>query len=564
MISVRHWFAGGMLALPVAALAAGHAGPRFRDVTDVVALRFTHDSGAAGRFYLPEIMGAGAALLDYDNDGDLDVLLVQGHSLLGREASAAGATPRLFRNELRETSRLRFTDVTAAAGFGVGDYGMGVAAGDYDGDGDVDVYLTNYGPNRLYRNDGRGRFVDVTRKSGGGLDDSRWSSSASFTDYDGDGDLDLFVANYVDFSIADNKVCSDPTGVRDYCGPRQFRAAPDRLFRNDRGIFTDVTETAGIVDAGGAGLGVVGADLDGDGRQDFYVANDGGANHFWRNRGDGRFQDAALLAGVALNADGLPEGSMGIAAGDADNDGDVDLFVTNITGESHAFYESLGSGNFEDRRTVTGLGPLTHPYTGFGTAWLDADNDGLLDLFVANGAVTIIEALRGARFPFRQKNRLLRNAGGRFADVSASAGDVFGVPDVGRGTAVGDVDNDGDVDVLVTNNNGPARLVLNESPRAEAGLSVRLQGRADNTHGLGARVGLMLPGAGVVWRRVHTDGSYLSSSDPRAHFVLPARAAAVTLIVDWPGGMRERWKDMRQNASRTITLRQGTGASVPR
>jgi hypothetical protein len=566
MIAVGHraCVAAVCVAATVVLLRAS-SGTAFRDVAANAGLRFQHDNGSSGQFYLPEIMGAGGAFLDYDGDGDLDVLLIQSGALGPTAAGRDRATPRLFRNDLRvpgDGAPLQFTDVTSQAGFVAGDYGMGIAAGDYDNDGDTDLYLTNYGANRLYRND-RGRFTDVTSTSGAGLDDPRWSTSASFTDYDADGDLDLFVVNYLNFSVADNKVCSDPTGLRDYCGPLQFRPVPDRLFRNNgNGTFTDVSEASGISSAVGAGLGVVGADLDGDGRQDFYVANDGSANHFWRNKGDGTFAEAALLAGLALNADGEPEGSMGIAVGDADEDGDLDLFVTNITGESHAFYENLGRGRFEDQRLRAGLGILTRPYTGFGTGWFDADNDGRLDLFVANGAVTVLEALRGDAFPFRQKNQVLRNSGGRFEDVSARAGGTLALEEVSRGAAFGDVDNDGDVDVLVTNNNGPVRLLLNDGAPASSGFSVRLQGVADNAQGIGARVGLVRKDGSVRWRVTHTDGSYLSAGDPRVHFGAVPADEPGALIVEWPRGLRERWDHPRRDPGQVLTLTQHTGSTV--
>jgi hypothetical protein len=550
-----------LLALGLWTMLLGEGTPRFVDGAEGAGLRFEHVNGASGEYHLPEIMGSGGAFVDYDTDGDLDVLLIQGGSLGPRDPRAARHTPRLFRNDLVErggSAPLRFTDVTKSAGFAGGDYGMGVAVGDYDNDGDPDLYLTNFGANRLYRNDGGGRFLDVTRASGAGIDDPRWSTSASFADYDADGDLDLFVANYVVFSVAGSKVCSDPTGVRDYCGPLQFRPAPDRLFRNngDR-TFTDVTERSGLTSADGAGLGVAAADFDGDGRQDFYVANDASANQLWLNRGDGRFEDGALLAGVALDAEGQPEGSMGIAAGDPDNDGDIDLFVTNITGESHAFYDNLGGGRFEDRRLATRLGALTRPYTGFGTDWFDYDNDGLLDLFVANGAVTILEALRGDPRPFRQENQLLRNTGGRFEDVSGQAGPPFGIARVSRGVAFGDVDNDGDIDVLVTTNGGPVQLLLNQSAQRRQSVAVRLRGTRDNAGGLGARIGLAGHGGTTVWRRVHTDGSYLSASDPRVTFGVESRAERLTLVVDWPRGSREVWHNVA--ADRVVTLTQGTG-----
>jgi hypothetical protein len=436
---------------------------------------------------------------------------------------------------------------------------MGAAVGDYDNDGDPDVYVTSHGPNRLYRNNRDGTFTDVTGAAGKGLDDPRWSTSASFSDCDADGDLDLFVANYVDFTVAGAKRCHDPTGALDYCGPLQFRPVPDRLFRNNGdGTFADVSESSGITNADGPGLGVVGADFNQDGRSDFYVANDGMANQLWLNQGDGTFADEALLAGVAYNGEGGPEGSMGLAVGDADNDGDLDIFVTNITRETHAFYRNLGRGQFEDARVAAGLAAPTAPYTGFGTDWFDYDHDGRLDLFVANGAVTMIEALRGDPLPFRQRNQLLRNLGGsRFVDVTGGAGAAFDLSDVSRGAAFGDIDNDGDVDVLVMNNGGPVRLLLNQTASRNDWLQVRLEGVEDNRQGLGARVGLRLPDGSTLWRRARTDGSYLSASDPRVHFGLGATAAIEAVIVEWPRGMHETWSAIGPN--RIVTLRQGSG-----
>jgi hypothetical protein len=556
---------GALCAVLAASAVAGGLTPLFRERAAALGLEFEHVNGAAGDYHLPEIMGAGGALFDYDTDGDLDVLLIQGRLLeAATTRPAPPLSPRLFRNDLggpRGVRSLRFTDVTVRAGLASGDYGMGVAAGDYDNDGDADLYLTNWGPNRLYRND-RGRFTDVTLEAGPGLDDPRWSTSAAFSDYDADGDLDLFVANYVDFTVAASKVCTDPAGARDYCGPLQFRPVPDRLFRNEgNGTFTDVSESSGITKTFGSGLGVASADFNGDGRLDFYVANDGMANQLWLNRGNGVFEDEALLAGVAFNFDGQPEGSMGLAIGDPDDDGDPDIFITNIAGETHAFYENLGGARFEDRRLTTGLASATHLYTGFGTDWFDYDNDGRLDLFVANGGVTIIELLRGDLFPFRQRNLLLHNInGGRFQDVTREAGAAFDAAHVGRGAAFGDVDNDGDVDVLVTNNGGPARLLLNGNPAGRPWLQVRLEGTIDNRQGLGARVGVRRKDGPILWRRARTDGSYLSASDPRVHFGLGAASDVEGILVEWPRGGREGWIGITPN--RIMSLRQGTGARL--
>jgi len=556
-------FAASLLAAALA-LPAESDGP-FRDVAAGVGLHFTHDNGATGAYHLPEIMGAGGALFDYDGDGDLDVLLLQGGTLDG-PSGAARRQPhhRLFRNDLSAApGSLSFTDVTDRAGVAPAGFGMGAAVGDYDGDGRPDVYITSFGPNRLYRNTGGGTFRDVTSEAGAGLDDPRWSTSASFTDYDADGDLDLFIANYVDFTVAGAKVCHDPLGVRDYCGPLQFRPVPDRLFRNDGdGTFTDVTEAAGISAAGGPGLGVVGQDLDGDGRIDFFVANDAMANQLWINRGDGTFEDRGLLAGVALTMDGLPEGSMGIAVGDPDGDGDVDLFITNITGETHAFYQARGKGVFDDARLAAGLGAPTAPSTGFGAGWLDYDNDGWLDLFVANGAVTMLEALAGDSSPFDQRNQLFRNlGGGRFREITGQAGSGLRLVEVSRGAAFGDIDNDGDMDVLVTNNGGPVRLLLNDGPSSARWLQIQLEGVQDNRAGLGARVGVRRPDGTTLWRRAHTDGSYLVASDPRVHVGLGTEPAIAAILVEWPGGGRERWEV--GGVDRLVRLRQGTGRPWP-
>lgn len=556
----------GCVALAIAATPAARSPEtRWREVAAEVGLTFTHVNGSAGHYYLPEIMGPGIALADLDGDGDLDVLLVQGGSVDPSDGHRPG--PRLFRNDLKTgpdgRPQLRFTDVTSQSGLSAGDYGMGVAAGDYDNDGDVDLYVTNVGANRLYRNDGGGRFTDGTADSGAGLGDARWSSSAAFADYDADGDLDLYVANYVAFSPRDNPICHDPTGVRDYCGPLRFRPVPDRLLRNEgHGRFLDATESAGIGRVVGAGLGVASGDFDGDGRLDFYVANDASANQLWLNQGDGTFIDDGLLAGVALNMNGQPEGSMGIAVGDPDNDGDLDLFVTNITGETHAYYRNRSAGTFEDARLGAGLAAVTAPYTGFGTRWLDYDDDGLLDLFVANGAVTLLEIVRGRPFPFRQPNQLIRNLGdGRFADVSREAGPALRIEDVSRGLATGDIDNDGDIDVLIGTNAGPARLFLNESPPDRRRLRVTLRGTRSNRQGLGSQVALLLADGRILWRTAATDGSYLSASDPRVHFGLGPAGVPTAVDVRWPHGGRERFAIAA--AEGAVTLVEGTGTPRP-
>jgi enediyne biosynthesis protein E4 len=549
--------------------------PIFVESAEAAGLTFTHVNGAAGEYYLPEVMGSGVALFDYDNDGDLDVFLVQGGTLgesggsgrsgrSGGSGGSGGFTSRLFRNDLTVAAdgrrRLHFTDVTDHAHAGVRAYGMGVAVGDYDNDGYLDLLITAFGPSTLLHNNRDGTFRDVSAQTA--LSDQLWSTSAAFVDYDRDGDLDLFVARYVDFTVAGNKLCNDSAGSRDYCSPRAFRPVPDRLFRNDgAGRFTDVTGAAGIDKAFGAGLGVASGDYNGDGWPDLYVANDGTPNQLWINHGDGTFVDEGLLSGSSVNAAGNPEGSMGIASGDFDLDGDDDLFVTNIVGETSVLYVNDGHGTFEDARARSGLAPLTAAFTGFGTDWIDYDNDGWPDLFVANGAVNIVESQRGQPRPYRMKNQLFHNlAGRRFEETSAMAGPAFARAEVSRGAAFGDVDNDGGVDIVVTNNAGPVRLLLNQIGSRNHWLEVRAEAQSGNRFGLGARIGVERTGHPTLWRRVRTDGSYLSASDVRVHFGLGTSAAITAVVVQWPDGQRERWTDVR--ADRLITLRRGTGQGI--
>jgi len=548
--------------------AKGGSNGVFIESAAATGLTFTHVSGAIGQYYVAEEMGAGVALFDYDNDGDLDVFLVQGGPFDEKPPSQNPAYPtsKLFRNDLSRgpdgKPRLHFTDVTAQAGVGLRAYGMGAAVGDYDNDGDLDLLVTSFGPETLFRNNGNGTFTDVTKEAG--VSDPLWSASATFFDYDRDGDLDLFVANYLDFTVAGNKHCTDTAGAPDYCGPRNYHPVPDRLYRNEgNGHFTDVTESSGISRADGAGLGVVADDYDNDGWLDLYVANDATPNQLWMNRHDGTFIDEGPLSGAALNAAGNPEGSMGIASGDFDADGDEDLFVTNIIGETFVLYKNDGAGNFEDARVPTGIAALTARVTGFGTDWFDYDNDGWLDLFIANGAVNVIESQRGQPNPFRMKNQLFHNTGnGRLADASTTGGPAFERAEISRGAAFGDIDNDGDTDIVVTTNGGPVRLLINQGTPGNHWIDVALQDSPRNRFGLGARIGVERAGKPTLWRRVHTDGSYLSASDVRVHAGLGASAAIDAIVVQWVDGTRERWT--RVEADRLLTLKRGTGATEKR
>ena len=541
----------------------------FREVSQETGLLFDHFIGSTGEQYIIEVMGSGGALLDYDNDGDLDVFLLQGNIINPNRSMADVAFPlregqqlgnRLFRNELVPSGSLRFTDATAEAGLDYVGYGMGVTTGDYDNDGDVDLYVSNFGPNLLYENDGDGTFSDVTARAGVG--DPRWGASTAFLDYDHDGDLDLMVANYVDFTFQGKKKCYAPSGELDYCTPLVYNGAVDKLWRNDgNGKWTDVSVASGIASAYGPGLGITTADYNGDGFIDIYVANDTTANLLWTNQGDGTFVEGALEAGVAYNEDGMPKAGMGTSFGDFDADGDEDLIVLNLRAEGCTLYLNEDRQFFSDVTLRFGLQHLTFAYTGFGVDWFDWDSDGWLDLFFAHGAVTIIEELRGDPYPFQQPNILLRNLGQgvEFDNVSARSGPAMAAAEVSRGAAFGDIDNDGDIDVLVTGNNGPARLLLNEVGNRRNWLMVKLHGVRSNRQGLGARVGLVRAGQPTLWRRCHTDSSYCSASDARVHFGLGGDGAAEAIVVEWPDGSKERWESPQLNTE--VTLKQGTGVS---
>ncbi len=534
-----------------AAPASSSSSDWFVDRAAETGLTFTYFNGMSGQFYFPEMLPGGVALFDYDNDGDLDVYFAQGRMLPAErpvgEATippAGNALPlkgRLFRNDLQAgagPASLRFTDVTAASRVDAAGYGMGAAAGDVDNDGCVDLYLTNLGPNQLFHNNCDGTFSDVSRASG--ADDPGWSVSASFLDYDRDGWLDLYVGNYVLWDVKTDKPCTGLTGRRDYCTPKVYVAQPDRLYHNrGNGTFEDVTAKALTGGTWGPALGVVAADFDRDGWTDIYVANDGAENLLWMNQRNGTFRNQALLAGAALTGDGKAEASMGVDAGDFDNDGDDDLHMTELPSEGNNLYVNNGSGLFEDLSARSGVGPLSLGHSGFGTAWFDYDNDGWLDLLTVSGAVQTIQPLAQARdpFPLHQRKQLFRNLGtGRFEDVTVLAGAVFQLSEVGRGAAFGDIDNDGDIDVVVANNNGPLRLLINSIGNRRHWIGLRLVGE----HGrdmLGARVEIIRSQEPLrLWRHVRTDGSYASANDPRVLIGLGDSAAAPTVRVHWPDG----------------------------
>jgi enediyne biosynthesis protein E4 len=544
---------------------------------------FVHFNGMTGAFYFPEVIPPGVALLDYDGDGDLDVFVPQGE-MLGKKALSEALYPpqgplksRLYRNDLEVhvdgTRTLHFTDVTDASGIVVHGYAMGAATGDFDNNGCVDLYVTNLKRSQLFRNNCDGTFTDVSTESR--AEDRGWSVSAAFVDYDRDGWLDLFVGNYVYYSVDGDKPCVHSIGsLQDYCPPSQYRAQPDHLYHNNRdGTFTDVTAAAGMDREFGPALGVVTADFNRDGWIDIYVANDGAPNQLWINRKDGTFMNTALLAGAALGAGGEAKASMGVDAGDFDNDGDEDLLVTELAREGHDLYVNDGSGVFEEQAARAGIRLPSLPYTGFGTAWFDFDNDGWLDILTVNGAVRhAADALtRNERFSLQQPKQLFRNLGnGEFADVTEQAGAVLKHPDVSRGAAFGDVDNDGDTDVVVANDSGPIRLLINNVGSGKHWVGVRVVGRqprpstrsgrperAEGRDIVGARVGIVRANGPTLWRRARADDSYASANDPRVLVGLGDTARISKVRVEWPGGNTEEWTDVP--VDRYTTLKEGQG-----
>ncbi len=537
--------------------------PYFTELGSESGLDFVHFNGRSGALYLPEIMGSGAALFDYDNDGDLDIYLVQSGPL-GPNASAPGGQrpppaqasgDRLFRNDLT-AGVPHFVDVTASAGILARGYGMGVATGDFDNDGWTDLYVTNFGPNQLWRNLGDGRFVEVGAAAG--VADPGWGVSAAFLDYDRDGWLDLYLGNYVRQDLASHKPCLAPSSMPDYCTPLVYAATARPPVSQPRrrplcGRFRARRYRRGQGPGPG---GRWWRTITATGWPDIYVANDARPNQLWINRGDGRFSEEAFFSGAAVNMAGAAEGSMGIGAGDFDNDGDPDLFMTHLTGETNTIYVNDGRGWFEDRSIGIGLAGPSKPFTGFGTGWLDVDNDGWLDLFVGNGEVSLARASSASQgsSPLDQTNQLFLNRGGQgFAAVEPVTGGVGLRAEVTRGAAFGDIDNDGDADILVTNNNGPARLLINQVGQTANWIGLRLLD-ARGRDALGALVELELVGDSR-WGRVHSDGSYASASDPRLLFGLGTHARMLGVTVHWPHGRIERFGSLPVNGYHQ--LRQG-------
>ncbi len=545
------------------------AGAWFVERAHETGLDFVHFNGASGGFYYPEILGPGVALFDYDNDGDLDVYVVQGH-MLGRDPDLSRAliaprdptrlTGRLFRNDLRHEGGapiLRFTDVTEESGIVASQFGLGVATADVNNDGWVDLLLLNFGTPRLLLNQGDGSFRDVSAESGLPRDPAV-IVSAAFFDYDRDGWLDLYLAYNVHYTLENERACPNAAGVRDYCPPQIYGGVPDRLLRNTGGgRFVGVSRSALVGGTYGPALGVIAGDFNGDGWLDLFVANDGEPDMLWINHQDGTFRETGLLSGVALTGEGRAEASMGVGAADVDADGDEDLVVTELTSQGTNLYVNDGDGRFRDVSAPSGVGPMSLQYTGWGTAFIDVDNDGRLDLFAVNGTILAAENAGDEPFPYGQRKLLFRNSGGgRFEDVTGQAGPALAERHSGRGAAFGDVDNDGDIDIVVGNDTGPIQVLVNEIGSERPWIGLRVVSR----HGrdaLGARVVVMREDGSTLVRRVRTDGSYASAQDPRLVIGLGEAAASPDVEVHWVGGEVERWTSVP--IGRWATLTEGEG-----
>ncbi len=522
--------------------------PWFEEQAAQRGIDFRHQSGFSGRYLLPEIVAGGPALLDVDGDRDLDVYLVQSGSLL----DADSPPNRLYLNQ----GDGRFVAAPAGHGADHRGYGMGAAAGDYDDDGDVDIYIVNTGNNVLLRNDGQGRFEDVSAAAG--VDDAGLSTAALFADIDADADLDLFVGNYVDWHISMARDCY-VQGILTYCPPQNYNApAPDRLYRNDgNGAFTDITATAGLDRAFGNGLGATATDFDQDGNIDIFVANDMMVNQLWMNQGDERFQDEAAYRGCAVDEHGTAKAGMGVATGDVDDDGDADLLVVNLRGQTDSFYRNQG-GWFQDATQEMGLSATSRRHTRFGVVLADFDNDGYLDLYQANGRVGPREGVQGLGDEFAEPNVLYRGtADGRF-ELIPDGGLAASLVHTGRGLAVGDVDDDGGLDLLVVNRDAPPYLLMNRVH--DRGNWLRFRVVTDSGRDAYGAVVSALVGTRRVFREVDPEGSYLASSDPRPHFGLGAETALRDVKVRWPSGPRpavEAFGDFK--AGRTVVLQRGRG-----
>ncbi|MBN8733068.1 MAG: CRTAC1 family protein [Acidobacteria bacterium] len=525
------------LVMLAAVAACAMAQVKFTDVTAAAGIQFKHNAGKTGKKYLPETMGAGCAFLDVDGDGWLDVLFVNSRDWTPRGRKSY---PALYKNNRNGT----FTNITAQSGLQVEGYGMGVAVGDFDNDGRDDVYLTFLEGDRLFRNEG-GKFRDVTAASG--IKNAAFGTSAAWVDYDKDGLLDLFVANYVQWSVKADLWCSLDGAKKSYCTPESYKASPSKLYRNlGGGKFADASVKAGVADGTSKSLGVAVLDVDGDTWPDLFVANDTQPNKLYRNLKNGKFKEEGLAAGVAFGEDGVARGAMGVDAADYDRSGRAHLLVGNFSNQMLGLYHNEGNGLFVDEAPRSNVGRASLLSLAFAVFFWDFDNDGWLDLFAANGHIEEEIQRVQPKVAFAQPPHLFRNVGkGKFEEVTKAAGPHLQRPVVGRGAAYGDFDRDGDLDLLISTNHGPGYLLRNDGGSANNWLSVRLRGTKSNRNGLGAVVRAESAG-GTQARMARSGSSYCSSSDLAVHFGL-ARDAVVTLSVEWPSGVKQRFSGVKAN-----------------
>jgi hypothetical protein len=546
VLFVLSLLSSGQQASAPAFVPAGTPGfsGNFVDVTERLGVNFQYRASHTSRKYLLETMGAGVALFDYDNDGLLDIYLNNGAPLA--DPTPKGTTPqktdsqywnRLYHQKKDGT----FEDVTEKAGLQGAGYGMGVAVGDYDNDGFEDLYVTAYGGNKLYHNNGNGTFTDMTLKAGVG--GSGWSTSAAWVDLDNDGFLDLIVLRYLDWDFDDFWCGEHKEGFRAYCHPDHFKPISPLVYHNNHdGTFTEVAEKLGLSKPG-KGLGVGIADYDRDGRIDIFVANDSMVEFLYHNRGDGTFEDLGLVSEVAVDIDGRTYAGMGVDFADYNNDGWPDLVVTDLANQRYALYQNDGDGSFTYASSAAGIGQMTLSHSGWGVRFFDYDNDGWKDLLIAQGHDMDTIELTSPNLKYREPLLLARNTGHGFVDVSAQSGDVFRQAWVSRGLAIGDLDNDGRLDAVITTNDGPIHILHNETQTQNHWLLLKLVGHKSNRDAIGAEVSVVIPG-GLQSATVSTAGSYLSASDKRVHFGLGKNNVVQRIEIRWPSGIKQTLHDV--------------------
>jgi hypothetical protein len=524
--------------------SASSSGDAFVDITQRLRVDFQYRASHTSKKYLIETMGAGVALFDYDNDGRLDIFLVNGAPLSDptRKGTIPRKTDSQYWNRLyHQKSDGTFEDVTEKAGLQGAGYGMGVAVGDYDNDGFEDLYVTAYGGNKLYHNNGNGTFTDVTEKAGVG--GSGWSTSAAWVDLDEDGFLDLVVLRYVDWDFDDIWCGEHKEGYRAYCHPDFFKPMPPLVYHNNKdGTFTEVSQKIGLGKAG-KGLGIAIADYDRDGHVDIFVANDSMVEFLYHNKGDGTFEDVGLAAEVAVDVDGRTYAGMGTDFADYNNDGWPDIVVTDLANQRYALYQNNGDGSFNYVSHSVGIAQMTLPHSGWGVHFLDYDNDGWKDLLVAQGHDLDTIELNYPNLHYREPMLLARNSGHEFVDVSRQSGSVLQQAWVSRGLAIGDIDNDGRLDAVVTTNDGAVHVLHNETVTRNHWILLKLVGHKSNRDAIGAELTLVTA-SGPQYATVSTAGSYLSASDKRVHFGLGSESVVQRIEIRWPSGIRQTVKDI--------------------